>query len=102
MLKKALKWIGITLAIIVVALLAFLWFGTYHPADVEKIDVACPESAPKIQAGGSLKVLTWNVQSMSGKNYVFWSDLPNNDGPDEKPSPEDVTLTFEEVLRIIK
>ncbi len=101
-LKKVLKGIGITLTVIVAALLAFLWFGTYHPADMEKADVACPESAPRMKAKQSLKVLTWNVQTMSGKNYIFWSDLPNNDGPDEKPAPEDVTKTFEEVVRIIK
>lgn len=102
MFKKLLKGIGVTLTVIAIALLAFLWFGTYHPADVEKMDVACSETAPKLKAGQSIKVLTWNVQSMSGKNYVFWSDLPDNNGPDEKPSPEDVSMTFEEVLRVIK
>ncbi len=101
-LKKTFKWIGVALATIGIALLAFLWFGIYHPADIEKIEVACAESAPKLRAGQTLKVLTWNVQSMSGKNYVFWSDLPNNDGPDEKPTPEDVALTFEETIRVIK
>lgn len=102
MFKKILKGTGLTLAVIVIALLAFLWFGTYHPANIEAMHVACPESAPKLKAEQSLKVLTWNVQSMSGKNYVFWSDLPDNNGPDEKPSPEDVTVTFNEVMRIIK
>jgi len=100
--RKILKGIGITLAVILVAILGFLWLGIYHPAEVESMGVTCPESAPSIQAGQSLKVLTWNVQTMSGKNYVFWSDLPNNDGPDEKPSPEDITMTLSEVARVIK
>jgi endonuclease/exonuclease/phosphatase family metal-dependent hydrolase len=100
--KKILKGIGIILGVLIVAILGFLWFGIYRPADVETMGVTCPGSAPKVQAGQSLKVLTWNVQTMSGKNYVFWSDLPNNDGPDEKPSPADITMTLSEVARVIK
>ena len=102
LILKVLKWIGVLLLILVVGLLGFLWFGNYHPAPVETMAVHCPDSAPKMKAGQNLKVLTWNVQTMSGKNYVFWSDLPNNDGPDEKPSQEDVILTLSEVARVIK
>lgn len=100
--KKIIRWFGYFLLIVIIALSAFLWFGTYHPAEIESMSVTCPESAPTVDAGQSLKVLTWNVQTMSGKNYVFWSDLPNNDGPDEKPSPQDITLTLSETARIIK
>ncbi len=102
MIKKIFRGIGLLLLIVVIALAAFLWFGSLHPAAVETMAVTCPESAPTIDAGGSLKVLTWNVQTMSGKNHVFWSDLPGNDGPDEKPSPEEITLTLSEVAHIIK
>ena len=101
-LKKILKSIGIILAVIVAAFFAFVWFGTYHPASIESMAVACPEAAPTLQAGQSLKVMTWNVQFMAGKNYTFWFDVPNNDGPDERPSPADITQTFSEVARIIK
>lgn len=99
---KIFGWIGVLLLAIVLALVGFLWFGNYHPAPVETMTVTCPESAPKLEAGQTLKVLTWNVQTLSGKNYVFWSDLPDNDGPDEYPSPEDITLTLAEVARVIK
>lgn len=97
-----LKGIGILLLILVIALGGFLWFGNYHPKPVEKAEVSCPENAPLLEAGQNIKVLTWNVQTMSSKNYVFWSDLPNNDGPDEKPSKEDITATFEETVRVIR
>ncbi len=99
---KVLRWVGILILVIVLALAGFLWFGNYHPATVEQTTVTCPSSAPKLEAGQPLKVLTWNVQTMSGKNYVFWSDLPNNDGPDEKPSKEDITAAFSEAVRVIK
>ena len=69
--KKLIRWIGYFLLIVIIALSTFLWFGTYHPAPIESMAVACPESAPTVEAGQSLKVLTWNVQTMSGKNYVL-------------------------------
>jgi endonuclease/exonuclease/phosphatase family metal-dependent hydrolase len=99
---KVLKWIGISIAGLLIAFLAFVWFGTYHPADVEPMSVTCPPSAPTLQAGQSLKIMTWNVQFMAGKNYTFWFDVPNSDGPDERPSPEDITQTLSEVARVIK
>lgn len=99
---KMLRWIGVLILVVLLAAVGFLWFGNYHPAPVEKEALACPESTPVLEPGQTLKVLTWNVQTMSGKNYVFWSDLPNDDGPDDKPSPEDISLTFEETVRVIQ
>jgi endonuclease/exonuclease/phosphatase family metal-dependent hydrolase len=99
--KGLLKAIGILFIVLVVALGGFLWFGNYHPKPVESAAVSCPENAPLLESGQNVKVLTWNVQTMSSKNYVFWSDLPGNDGPDEKPSKEDITATFEETVRVI-
>ncbi len=96
------RWLGAIVLMILLALAGFLWLGNYHPAAVETMPVACAASTPQLGAGQTLKVLTWNVQTMSGKNYVFWSDLPGNDGPDEKPSPEDITATFDELVRVVK
>src|SRR5262245_1753713 len=100
-LKKLFIGIGIVLGVLVLALAGFLIFGIYRPSDVEEMAVTCPADAPQLQPGQTLKVLTWNVQTMSGKNYVFWSDVPTNDRPDDQPSPEDITLTLEEVARVI-
>ena len=96
------RWVGVILLVILLALVGFLWLGNFHPKPMEAVDVTCPEGAPMLESGQDLKALTWNVQTMSSKNYVFWSDLPNNDGPDEKPSREDITATFEETVRVIK
>lgn len=100
--KGLLKVVGILLLILVIALGSFLWFGNYHPKPVESAAVSCPENTPVLESGQNVKALTWNVQTMSSKNYVFWSDLPNGDGPDEKPSQEDITVTFEETVRVIR
>jgi endonuclease/exonuclease/phosphatase family metal-dependent hydrolase len=66
------------------------------------MEVTCPDDAPKLEAEQTLKVLTWNVQTMSSKNYIFWSDLPDNNGPDEKPSHEDIDKALSEVARVLK
>jgi len=100
--RSLLKIVGSLLLVLVIALGSFLWFGNYHPKPVETAAVTCPESAPLLNSGQEIKVLTWNVQTMSSKNYVFWSDLPNNDGPDEKPSKEDISATFAETVRVIR
>jgi endonuclease/exonuclease/phosphatase family metal-dependent hydrolase len=97
-----LRVIGILLLVIILALGGFLWLGNYHPKPVESAAVNCPENTPILEAGQNIKALTWNVQTMSSKNYVFWSDLPNGDGPDDKPSQEDITATFEESVRVIR
>ena len=101
-IKKILINLGLGILILATAFLAFVWFGTYHPADVEAMAVNCPASTPVLRAEQNLKVMTWNVQFMAGKNYTFWFDVPNNDGPDERPSPADISTTFSEVARVIK
>jgi endonuclease/exonuclease/phosphatase family metal-dependent hydrolase len=45
--------------------------------------------------------MSWNVQYMAGKGYVFWYDLFDESGPDERPSPEAITATVVEVARVI-
>ena len=38
---------------------------------------------------------------MAGKNYVFFYDYLDGSGPDERPSPEDIAVTIDEVARVI-
>jgi len=101
-LEVIFRWLGALVLVILLALVGFLWLGNYHPAAFETAPVTCEASVPQLGAGQTIKILTWNVQTMSGKNYVFWSDLPGNDGPDEKPSPEDITATFDELVRVVR
>lgn len=90
------------LAILAGLLALLVWAITYHPAAVQTEAVVCDEAAPVLQPGQTLKVLTYNVQYMAGKNYVFFYDLPNDAGPDERPSAADITQTVREVARIIQ
>lgn len=92
--------IGILAAILLLCLVFIL--STYHPADVQGEAVTSPDGAPVLVKGQKIKVLSWNVQFMAGKNYVFFFDEWDNSGPDIRPSKADIGLTFSEVARIIK
>jgi endonuclease/exonuclease/phosphatase family metal-dependent hydrolase len=98
------KWVGrilIGLLTVVVILVAAVWLTTFHPRSVRAEAVDCPGDTPILQPGQSLEVMSWNVQYMAGKGYVFWYDLFDESGPDERPSPGAITATFEEVARVI-
>jgi hypothetical protein len=48
---------------------------TWRPAAKETLPVSCvAPRAPTLLPGQALKVMTWNVQYLAGKNYVFWND----------------------------
>jgi endonuclease/exonuclease/phosphatase family metal-dependent hydrolase len=101
-MKKLVKWTIGTVAALLVLLVALVWVATFHPAALQAAPVACAQTAPVLQPGQSLKIMTWNVQFMAGKNYVFFSDLPDGNAPDERPSRADITKTIGEVARVIQ
>ncbi len=74
---------------------------TFHPPPQQAEPVHCPADAPLLEAGQTFKVMTWNVQYMAGKDYVFWYDVADGSGPDLRPSPEAISRTFAEVARVI-
>ena len=85
-----------------VLFMALVYSLTWRPQPREDAPVACIGQAAQLQPGQALKVMTWNVQYLAGKRYVFWYDLPEGDGPDERPSREDLALTLEEVARVLR
>ena len=87
---------------LVAGLLIFVWGSTYHPAEEQKESFYNSEKAPVLKKGQPLKVLSWNVQFMAGKNKVFFFDTAKGDGPDIRPSKEDIARTLHEVARVIK
>ena len=88
--------------VLVLGLALLVYSLSFHPDDVQPADLACPVDTPELPAGSSVRALNWNVQYMASTNYVFWYDIPNNAGPDERPSKEDVLKTIPEVARVIK
>ena len=79
-----------------------VWATTFHPRDGQSEIIFCDANTPTLKPGQTLKVLSYNVQFMAGKGYVFFFDLPNDAGPDERPAPADIAKTTDEVARITK
>ena len=96
------------IALSIISFLLILFAGLYtwarlttlHPAETQEETVSCAADAPQWD-GRPLKVMSWNVQYMAGKSYVFFYDLPDGSGPDERPSHEEIEKTTLEVARVI-
>lgn len=89
-------------AVLTVGLAALVWFTTFHPAGSEPVAVTCPDGTPTLSPGQAVRILTWNVQFMAGKGYVFFFDVIEGNGPDERPSATDIELTLADVVRVIR
>jgi endonuclease/exonuclease/phosphatase family metal-dependent hydrolase len=97
-------------AALFLALLALFMGGliyevTWHPARHERMPVSCNAkdvAPPTLVPGQALKVRTWNIQYLAGKRYVFWYDMADGSGPDERPTPEDIAYNLDEVARVLR
>jgi len=86
--------------------LGWAWQGVRVPAAIEPAKIQCDMAS----AGGTqkssthspnaLKVLSFNVQYMAGKSYVFFYDVDG--GPDTQPQPVDIDATTQRVADIIR
>src|SRR5680860_420339 len=74
---------------------------TRHPEDFQVEAVACAPSAPNLESGQELTIMSWNVQFFAGTGYVFWFDVPGGDGPDTRPEPQAVAMTLDDVAALI-
>ena len=95
----------IALALLLALIGGLIYNVTWHPAPHERMPVSCNarDAAPPIlMPGQALKVMTWNIQYLAGKRYVFWYDMPDGSGPDERPTPDDIAYNLDEVARVIR
>lgn len=89
--------------LLVAAVLASLIYSvTWRPDAKEVLALNCPGTAPVLVPGQALKVMTWNVQYLAGKRYVFWYNLVDGSGPDLHPTREDMAFSLDEVSRVIR
>jgi len=89
------------LVVLAIALIGGLLFSlTWRPDTRETLPVSCTGTPPTLVPGQALKVMTWNVQYLAGKRYVFWNDLAQ--GNDEAPTLEDMAFSLDEVARVIR
>ena len=87
--------------LLIVGIGVFSIYGlTWRPQAREALPVSCAADAAPLMPGQALKVMTWNVQFLAGKRYVFWHDLAQ--GEDESPTLEDMAFSLDEVARVIR
>jgi len=93
------------LALLIMGLLVILsitiYSITYHPKPVENVGYVCPADTPLLTSGQSIKVLSYNVQYFAGKDYVFYYDLDDDAGPDNRPSAEAIERTASSISELI-
>ncbi|MBS3812440.1 endonuclease/exonuclease/phosphatase family protein [Candidatus Bipolaricaulota bacterium] len=91
--------LGFVLTLVLV-FFSWMWLSTFHPGEAKTMEVVSDGSAPGLSGDENLKILSWNVQYMAGKNYHFYYD--SGSGPDERPSSDDIDRTTTEVARVIR
>lgn len=103
-MPRSLRYVT-ALATLLALVAGLIYDVTWHPAEHEQLPVSCNArdvAPPLLVPGQALKVMTWNIQYLAGKRYVFWYDLADGSGPDERPTPEDVAYNLDEVARVIR
>lgn len=91
----------LTVVVLIILGLAAVLSTAYYPKKLQQEHITQRSDKPLLSHSPPFKVLSYNVQFMAGKDYVFWFDVPNADGPDNAPSDTAIKRTTEEVARII-
>lgn len=99
---RVLRFMLVSLVSLAAIMAALVYTLTWHPKAREAATLNCPSNTPTLQAGQALKVMSWNIQYLAGKDYVFWYDLLDESGPDERPSAQAIARTRDEVVAIIR
>ena len=96
--RKTLVWGSVAAAGLAAALALLVYGLTYHPGLVERVAVCGDTNAPLLRPGQKLRILSWNLQYMAGKNHRFFYE----GGPDERPSSAEIAATLAGVARVIR
>ncbi|ORU92425.1 MAG: endonuclease [Cycloclasticus sp. symbiont of Bathymodiolus heckerae] len=101
-IRKVFYWILSSLSLLLTGVFSAVWFSTFHPEPIQQEGVHCTADAPTLNPGQSIKLYNQNVQFMAGKNYVFFYDVADSKGPDERPSTADISKTLHVLAEHIK
>ncbi|MDP2546731.1 endonuclease/exonuclease/phosphatase family protein [Oceanobacter sp. 4_MG-2023] len=102
-MKKTIYSLAGFAALLALGFAAWVYSSTYHPAAQETAELSCPTTTPEYDARqGPLSVMSYNVQFFAGKQYVFYFDMPDNQGPDTRPSSQDIATTISGIAALLK
>ncbi len=100
---KFFKWFLGILILLAGLLGGFIYFTNWYPADVQAEKIHTKGNAPILKVGQHFKVLSWNIQYLAGKDFVFFYD----DGAEvaknvaTRPTPQAIGNTLKEVAKVI-
>lgn len=100
-----IKILQITIFSLLILLSIFVfavWAVTWRPGKIENIKVECAENRPLLEKGKKIRILSWNIQYLAGKNYVFFYDILDGSGPHKRPERKDIEITLEKMIALIK
>lgn len=101
-MKKFLPIFGTTLSFFIILFVSFVWLTSEHFSEREPAAIYCEGPTKPADLTRPLKVLSWNIQFLAGKNYIFFYDAMDGSGKDEAPSLEDTEFTLTEVARVLR
>lgn len=101
-LPRPLRFCLIALASALAILAALIYSLTWHPGAREDAPVSCHIAAPTLRPGQALKVMTWNLQSLGGKDRVPQYQLDATAPPTRQPSATVRAATLDQVVRVLR
>ena len=97
-MKRILNISAAVLAVLVLLFLSFVYFSTFHPADIQHEDVLCDGEAPALVSGQQIKLLSWNIQFLAGNqhNHFFFDG-----GNDPWPAQSTIDRILQDVAHVL-
>lgn len=96
-----LKKIVLSAVLLISGFFLLVYFTTLQPNAIQAAQLSCDDQAPLYAKDTALKILSYNVQFFAGTDYVFYFDLPDNQGPDVAPSAHSIKTTMHQLARLI-
>jgi endonuclease/exonuclease/phosphatase family metal-dependent hydrolase len=98
---KIIKYLALIIAVLLGLLTILIYSTTFHPKPIQDASITCPSDAPLINPTTPLKVMSYNIQYLAGKDYIFYYDIADEAGPDLRPSSSAITATLERISELI-
>jgi endonuclease/exonuclease/phosphatase family metal-dependent hydrolase len=100
--SKIFQYVVASIASLFILFLIFVYWSSEHYPDLTNVEVKCRDEAPLMDPKKPVKVVTWNIQFLAGKNYIFFYDPVVGEGKDERPTQEDIYLSSQRLTRVLK
>jgi endonuclease/exonuclease/phosphatase family metal-dependent hydrolase len=92
-MKRVAIGVVVLLAVLLVAILAFAWFGNYNPEPQEPVAVGCTGSPPEVRVGVPFRMISWNLRQGASRRRP----LPDEGGAPTTVPRAEIEQTLETI-----